>query len=44
LWSNRVYSFGLCVSCFTALAYLKVGNIAKNSKLGLLMKPLNILI
>jgi amino acid permease len=29
---------------FPAIAYLKVGNIAKNSKLGLLMKPLNILI
>ncbi|XP_027189061.1 GABA transporter 1-like isoform X2 [Cicer arietinum] len=29
---------------FPALAYLKAGNIVKNSKLGLLMKPLNILI
>lgn len=29
---------------FPALAYLKAGNISKNSKLGLLMKPLNILL
>ncbi|CAJ2627754.1 unnamed protein product [Trifolium pratense] len=29
---------------FPALAYLKAGNIAKNSKLGILMKPLNVLI
>ncbi|XP_057427008.1 GABA transporter 1-like isoform X3 [Lotus japonicus] len=29
---------------FPALAYLKAGNMAKNSKIGLLMRPLNILI
>ncbi|KAF1880602.1 hypothetical protein Lal_00011661 [Lupinus albus] len=29
---------------FPALAYLKVGSMGKNSKLGLLMRPLNILI